>query len=655
MTMIKYKILFAEDIQEDMELAEVELRRAGIEFESRRVDNRNDFIVQLQNFQPDVVISDYSMPGFNGMDALQIVLQLSPTTPVIIHTGSINEETAVKCMKAGASDYLLKDKIRRLPFALREAYARSITQKQKKHSEMALKISEEKYKGLFFSLAQGVFYVDAHSNISMVNPAAKSIFQLDQVENLSIATVQKDWIFKSEDGRNLDLRGLRVKGSALYQRKISNMVVSAYHTVSETSKWLLVNIIPQYIADENLPLQTLFIVEDITERKRAELDLLHAKLKAEESDRLKTAFLANLSHEVRTPMNAILGFSELLAELNKDDETEQYFISTIHNNSIKLLSIISDIIEMSKIETETISIFRNNFKLKGLKQALYNNYSLSAEAKGLDLQLIGFEDNLSLYSDEEKIKKVLSNLLDNAIKFTEKGIITVSCSLKPGKIEFHVIDTGPGIPPGNDKLIFERFRQVDEGYNRKHGGTGLGLSIAKAYVLALNGNIWYNSLKTGSDFAFSIPVEWTHIKKPERAHTPPVAVPDFSDFTILVAEDDQTNYVYLTRLLSPTGIKLMHAYNGAEAVEHCEEHKHIQLVLMDMKMPVMDGYEATAIIRKKNIQTPIIATTAYAISGDKEKCLAAGCDDYISKPIKKSDFYEMLSKYLVKEMKKSNN
>lgn len=643
--MTRYKILFAEDVPDDMELAEIEFRRAGIEFESIRTETREEFLKALNRFMPDVVITDYTMPTFNGMDALNLVLQHSPYTPVIIHTGSINEETAVKCMKAGAFDYVLKEKIMRLPYALKEAYEKSIILKQNELSQTALKISETKYKGLFNSIAQGVFYIQENEEISTINPAASEILFLNTDEKQNLNKFEANWQLSTESDDIFNIRDY-VPSKFPFGNSIKNQIIKALYIPSDLHKWLLVNVIPQTYIENEVSHQTLIVIEDITERKRAEMDLLQAKQKAEESDRLKSSFLSNLSHEVRTPMNAILGFSELLSDIKVLDENERFFIETIQNNSTKLLSIITDLIEMSKIETEKIMLNNANFEVSAIKGVILELYGNSATAKGVNLLFTGFNSNVILFSDEQKIKKILTNLVDNALKFTDQGEIRINCIVKPGSLEIHVSDTGSGVPEGHEELIFHRFRQADETFSRKHGGTGLGLSIARAYAEALGGKLWYIKNPNGAEFAFNIPVKWSYNQSEPITPSEISENPDYSNFTFLVAEDDATNFAYLTKILSMTRVNILYASNGAEAVELINNNPGVDMILMDIRMPIMDGYEATEIIRKDNAVIPIIATTAYAMSGDKEKCITAGCNAYISKPIKKNELFDIINRYL---------
>ncbi len=644
--MDKIRILFAEDVLEDMMLAEKELHDASISYIGKRVDNRNDFVRELEVFEPDLVISDYSMPSFTGMEALQIVLKTKPHTPVIIYTGSLNEETAVKCMKAGAFDYVLKERTRRLPFAVSDAIEFTLVEKQKKEIQSALKRSEEKYRGLFNSISHGILYINEAGHISMQNPAAIKILNLDKRTYFNINELNYDWNFLNEQDLKVDIVNYISKKNLQSNHAPAQLVVKAHPKGGGELKWLHLTFIPQFTSLQSDLFECLIILEDITERKEAEYELITAKLKAEESDRLKSAFLANLSHEVRTPMNAILGFSELLSEINKDDDTEKYFINTIQTNSIKLLNIITDIIEMSKIETEKMVIQINKFELRDIGRLVNDLYKLQATSKNLQLHVNGFDDRILLETDEQKFKKIIFSLVDNAIKFTDKGQITVQCSLKDNFIELHITDTGIGIPEGKEKFIFERFRQSDESYSKRHGGTGLGLSISKAYVEALGGQIWCTTLAKGTDFCFRLPVAWSY--KPDvpirRSNLKPA--PDYSKYTILVAEDDATNYVYISKLLNKTKATVLNATNGVETIEMFQSDSSIDLILMDMKMPIMDGFEAISRIREFDKDIPIIAVTAYAISGDKEKCLSAGANDYVSKPIKRGEFFDILNRYL---------
>ena len=388
-------------------------------------------------------------------------------------------------------------------------------------------------------------------------------------------------------------------------------------------------------------------IEDITETKENEQKLIYLKEKAEESDRLKTAFLSNMSHEIRTPMNAICGFSNLLLNPSVTDDEREEFVEIININSQQLLSIINDIIDVSRIEAGQVSISKVNFSVNDLLNELHSIFSQTIKVKGLQLTctfgLPNFESQI--FSDELKVKQILNNLIYNAIKFTEKGNIEVGYTLKDNFMRFYVKDTGIGINPEHFERIFERFQQIEDATTESRRGTGLGLPICKAMVELLGGKIWLEStLGAGSTFYFTIP--YAKSKEP----TPQVAEPETQTYswhnrTILIAEDDTTNYMYLRELLSKTKATVFRAKTGQEVVDACTS-THFDVILMDIKMPEMDGLEATKILREKGLDIPIIAQTAYAFSEDKERVLEGGCNDYISKPIRQRELLNKIARWL---------
>jgi PAS domain S-box-containing protein len=376
-------------------------------------------------------------------------------------------------------------------------------------------------------------------------------------------------------------------------------------------------------------------------------ELLAAKDKAEESDRLKSAFLANMSHEIRTPMNGLAGFAELIIQPDITDEMRQMYAGVINNSCNQLLSIISDVIDISKIETNQLEIKEKPVKPYILMNNLFQLFKPVADAKKLILRCCENENpELEIMTDESKLTQILNNLINNALKFTHAGFVEFGYKVKEENLEFFVSDSGIGIEPQFFGMIFKRFNQVDMGSKRSYGGTGLGLAISQANTKALGGHIWLNSEPgNGTTFYFTIPKKKGGSEKGEQVQAH-VKRSEKQTYTVLVAEDEEVNYKFLEVLLQKMSFHVIHADNGQTAVEIFKNNPTMDLILMDIKMPVMSGLEATRIIKGLNPAIPIIATTAYALGGDREQILDAGCDDYISKPIKSAELVNLIRKHL---------
>jgi PAS domain S-box-containing protein len=398
-------------------------------------------------------------------------------------------------------------------------------------------------------------------------------------------------------------------------------------------------------------------LEKRVEERTAEL--LIAKDKAEESDRLKTAFLANMSHEIRTPLNAIMGFSGLLSP-NLDEEITNNYIHIINNSGLQLLSIINDIIDIAKIEAGQINIEVSECSVNAfLKELLTSKKQKLLEEridnKKIKLSIDNKDDNFTIQTDPTRLKQVITNLVNNAIKFTEKGKIEfgyylpgniISKKVDENEILFFVKDTGIGIKRSEQEVIFERFRQVENSLTKRYGGTGLGLAISKSLVEKMGGRIWVESEEgEGSEFYFTIP----YIKQKGAQAITPEKV-DFAKIegkTILIAEDEPSNFHILEILLSQIKAKLIWARNGQEAIDLFTENKdRIDIVLMDIQMPIKNGLVTTKEIKAIKKGVPILAQTAYALAGDNERFMKAGCDDYISKPIEKDLLFEKIGRLI---------
>jgi len=412
-----------------------------------------------------------------------------------------------------------------------------------------------------------------------------------------------------------------------------------------------------HIKDENgKPIALIGIASDITERKRDRMELINAKEKAEESDRLKSAFLANISHELRTPLNAIIGFSGLIMESGPDENTLP-FSKIILSSGQHLLSMVEDIFDSTMIETGQIRLNYEKAEIVPLMEEVRNMMQgerLREEKSevALSLNLNFAAQNKSLITDTRKLKQVLINLLRNALKFTDSGDIEFGFSeiTDAGKnfLKFYVSDTGIGIDKSYHETIFNIFRQIDDTHTRKFGGMGIGLSIAKKTVEYMGGKIWVESEPgKGSVFYFTIPVIPDKIVDKFEPKTKTSGMEKiYVGKTVLIAEDERSNFEFLNILLTRIDIRVLWAQNGMEAVNICEIDPTINLVLMDIKMPLMNGLEATKLIKAKRPHLPVVAQSAYAMTSDISEAKLAGCDEYLSKPIKISQITDLVEKYL---------
>ena len=632
------RVLVLEDMPADAELVEREICKTLKTCTFERVFRENDYREALAGFCPDIIISDYNMPGFDGLSALKIAKEKVPDIPFIMVTGTINEDTAVECMKAGAWDYVIKEFIKRLGPAVQNVLEQARLRLDRIRAQEALVENEERYRSVFEDNLAVMMMLDPdNGQIIDANTAAVNFYgySYDQLKSMRISDINT----LSPEKVELELQNalLRKRTHFLFQHRLANGTLRDVEVYCSRIQ----------IREKKL-LQT--IVHDITDKIKLEQELIAAKEKAEENDRLKTAFLHNISHEIRTPLNAIVGFSNFLSDPGLTSEKRKEFVDIINLSSGQLLSIITDIITVATLEAGQERLNNRETDINNLLINVHEQFHFKSTHPGISLEYVTHldDDEAIVFADSVKIIQVLTNLVGNALKFTKEGRVEIGCSLQQEKLQFSVSDTGIGMAPEFHHKIFERFRQADAAITREFGGTGLGLAISKAYVELMGGNIWVDSVPgKGSTFHFTIPYE------PAKPKTEPLNKSEMNGLsndnlgkTILVAEDEINNFLLIREMLRSGALKIIRAENGEQAVEACDQNPDINLVLMDIKMPVMDGIEAAKIIKSHRPDLPIIAITAYALDTDRRRIIESGFDEYLSKPMKKAELINKVNHFL---------
>jgi PAS domain S-box-containing protein len=514
-----------------------------------------------------------------------------------------------------------------------------------KEAKELLYESEKKYRELTELLPQTLFETDLNGRFTYTNEFGYKLtgYTRDDLNNgLNIQD-----LVVAEDHLKL-----RHYVEEIYNSPQKDPSPHEYTLLAKNVNTIPVMIYSKAILKNNKPAGLRGIVVDITEQKKMLDELIKAKEKAEDSDRLKSAFLANVSHEIRTPMNGILGFSELLREDDMERDRKNKYIDIINVNGTQLLNILDDVIDISKIEANQINIEYRPCNINSLLDELYTSYQTKVyNREDLNFKITkGLDNEQSIvFTDETRLRQILANLLNNSFKFTETGIIEAGYSIEhKTTLKFYVKDTGIGISESHQSFIFDQFRQADESHSRKYGGTGLGLSLAKKLVNLMGGDIWVVSKKNkGAAFYFVLPFHKAiETGKPINEVMLNPASLRWEHKKILVVEDDISSFLFIEEILLPTKINLIHAQDGIRAVEMFKANPDIDMVLMDIRLPRLDGYHALNEIRKLNKSIPVIAQTAYAMKDDKERCLEAGFNDYLPKPLNRNRVYAVIGSCL---------
>jgi signal transduction histidine kinase/DNA-binding NarL/FixJ family response regulator len=641
------KLLVIDDDAADRLQLKRALKNCGFTYELSEYE-AFDITIDFSAF--DCIFLDYLLPGENGLSLLKKIRDTGIKTPIVIFTSQGNENIAVELMKAGASDYIVKNAITSQSMAqvLRNMLQIGEMIRKKDEAEKALCISEARLAEAQHIAKFGNWEFDTIHNRVHFSEEVYNILELEKHEVVPSLDLYRNHIYEEDKAfvkANVAqaLRGARVN----YDHRIQTRA---------GIKYINIQIYPSQGQDGTLQ-KFIGIIQDITTRKRAEEEILKARELTENLMKVKEIFLANMSHEIRTPMNAILGFTRLLFETNLSQE-QKSFVDAIHFSGENLLVIINDILDLSKIQSGKMTIEKYEFNVHELVKGIIKVMQPRAQEKGLtlidkiDAQIIPI-----VKGDPVRLNQILTNLISNAIKFTEKGGVTVELSSLASEgiyelFEFRIQDSGIGIPEDKQSVIFDDFVQASDDTTRKYGGTGLGLSIVKKLVTLQKGKIALQSSPgIGSTFTVHLTFEKVNIKESVSS----AAIPSLSDFaeklrgtTVLVAEDNTLNQALVKKILEKAGCQMDIASNGLEAI-HYLQNKVYDVVLMDVQMPEMDGYETTQYIRNEmaapQCNIPIIAMTAHAFGDDVSRCISAGMNDYISKPFKAETLYLKLLKY----------
>lgn len=505
--------------------------------------------------------------------------------------------------------------------------------------------SEMFYRMLIQSADDGISFYDRNWNLKYANNAFYSVIGYDKQLYDAVTT---NYLIHPDDRKYEDERNEVLKTKGFYEAELRLRHKEGHYITLSTRSVTVKNENGEIIG-------ALSISRDITNIKNVQEDLIKAKVEAEASNRLKSSFLANISHEIRTPLNSVVGFANLLLANDITNEIKEEYIEHINHNSEKLLQIIGDIIDLSRLESSQIEITYEEASVNSIVNEIVEDARkvIKRNEKSIIINVVNaLEENGDLiFTDRVWLKRVLNHLMDNAVKFTLEGSIRLSYTKENESLIFRVKDTGIGINKENLDHIFEEFRQEIDGHHRPFEGLGVGLTLAKEVIERMGGKIYVQSEKgVGSEFSFSIPYRpaggstriKTRIATAERQTLPT----SWNNKTCLLVDDNKDILLYLNRVLADTGIKTLSARSGKEAIELVKSTPFIDVVLLDMQMPEMNGIEATREIRKIRKDIPIIAQTAFIFEDDKDIILEAGCDACLIKPIRKDHLLTVLSSFL---------
>lgn len=608
------------------------------------------FIPAISKTAPDIIIIDISDNGNTALDICGKLKQLeeSKHIPIVCLLENRKDEELNKNILLIDCDAILFKPFDEFELTiLLKSMIKVKENNIKKSIENDLRIERDRADNIIEGINAGTWDWNIETGEMIINSRwAKMLgYTLKELQPVTIDTWKK-FIHPK------DLRIAESKIGAHFRNKI-RYYYAEFRMRHKNGNWVWINSRGKTVeyTPEGEPARMVGTHIDISHKKSAEKELIKAKEKAIESDRLKSAFLSNMSHEIRTPMNGILGFIDLLKNPELNSDTQYYYIDIVKKSGERLLSTINDIIELSKIEAGESPFNETSICVEELMHFFHVFFAPQAKQIGLNFiyNSVPENKNIIIKTDRIKLESILTNLIKNALKFTSQGTIEFGFREEGKKLAFFVKDTGKGITKDKLEAIFERFVQANLKINRGHEGSGLGLSIAKAYAKMLGGDIWVTSEENkGSTFQFTIdykPVYFTASIQEEPETEVEQKETDYSKFEVLIAEDEMINFLLIQKLLSDMKLNLLYAQTGKEAIRLCQTNPNIALILMDIKMPIMDGFTAAKEIQKLRPDLPIIAQSAYALTHEIEK-FNQFFDDYITKPINKFELKQKVQKYL---------
>lgn len=631
------KILVVEDDRGLNLLMQKKLRRAGF-----HVDGVFTGTEALQRIfkEPDMVLLlDQRLPDMEGEDVIVQLQERGHTAIFVAMTGQGDEKLAVKMMKLGARDYLTKDLGFNdlLPEVFQRIFRELETEQRLISMEQQLNESLERHRLASEAVRDGIWDWDFAKDTLVWNSRCYSLLGYED-QAFSISTESWRALMHPEEMQ------ATMSYVAKQVDKGEMILVDARHKKAN-GQWLWVQIRGRVVEYEgNRPLRLVGTLTDVTERKKMEKQLSNAIEHAEAASKAKSVFLANMSHEIRTPLNGVMGMLCLLQDtaLNKE---QKKWVNNAYLSTTRLTGLLADILDLSRVEAGQLSIENDIFTFEEQKKSILGTFLLAAQEKGVGLHFyIDPDVPTTLLGDAARLRQILFNLVGNAVKFTDVGQVTIDVSQLPSmhstqqsRLLITVCDTGIGIDEDSLAIIFDPFSQVEGDYTRRYQGAGLGLSIVKRLVSLVGGSLCLSHGESGGTIAsLSLPIdvpEKQNLSQNSSLCPPPCAVT--AECKILVAEDDSVSQLAIRELLQKRGHKVVVVDNGQKVLEELERQEY-DIIFMDIQMPVMDGLEATKAIRSSTAvyaNIPIVATTAYAMAGDKERFMAAGMSDYVTKPV----------------------